>query len=47
MNPKFLVWRVNQTLRARAERPKHRELEEWAEFQIRTKENERPKRLFV
>lgn len=27
-DPKFLIWRVNQVLRARAERPKHMELEQ-------------------
>ena len=27
-DPKFLVWRVNQVLRARAERPKHQDLRE-------------------
>ena len=27
-DPKFLVWRVNQVLRARAERPQHKRLEE-------------------
>ncbi|MCB2084124.1 MAG: response regulator [Sphingomonadaceae bacterium] len=27
-DPKFLVWRVNQVLRARAERPRHMELRE-------------------
>lgn len=45
VDPKFLVYRVNQTLRARAERPKHRELEEWAEFQLRTRKAEGPRRL--
>ena len=27
-DPKFLVWRVNQVLRARAERPQHKRLED-------------------
>lgn len=27
-DPKFLVWRVNQVLRARAERPRHQDLRE-------------------
>lgn len=30
-DPKFLVWRVNQVLRARAERPQHLDLREWME----------------
>ena len=47
VNPKFLVWRVNQALRARAERPKHRELEEWAEFQLRRKDDDGPRKMFV
>ncbi|GAA0280675.1 hypothetical protein GCM10009127_22350 [Alteraurantiacibacter aestuarii] len=47
VDPKFLVWRVNQTLRARAERPKHRDLEEWAEFQLRRSKEDTPKRVFI
>lgn len=47
VNPKFLVWRVNQTLRARAERPKHRKLEEWAEFQLHDYREEKPRQVFL
>ncbi|MFC3099679.1 response regulator [Altererythrobacter lauratis] len=34
VHPKVLVWRVNHILRSRSERPRHRKLEEWAEFQL-------------
>lgn len=47
VNPKFLVYRVNQALRSRAERPKHRELEEWAEFQMRSKKEGVARKVFV
>lgn len=47
VNPKFLVYRVNQALQSRAERPKHRELEEWAEFQMRSKKEGVSRRVFL
>ena len=28
-DPKFLIWRVNQVLKSRIDRPKHLELEDW------------------
>ncbi|GAA4644043.1 hypothetical protein GCM10023115_20030 [Pontixanthobacter gangjinensis] len=28
-DPKFLIWRVNQVLKSRVDRPKHLELDEW------------------
>lgn len=33
IEPQFLLWKVNQVLRARAERPQHRELRELAQLQ--------------
>lgn len=32
IEPKFLLWKINQVLRARAERPQHRELKELLEL---------------
>ena len=47
VNPKFLVWTVNQTLRARAERPPHVALEELADFEKRRREDDTPRRAFL
>lgn len=47
VDAKFLVWRVNQALRSRAERPQHRSLEEWAEFQLRTYKEQRPRSVYI
>lgn len=47
VHPAFLIWRVNATLRARAQRPKHRQLEEWAEFQLHHHKAERPHKVFI
>ncbi len=47
VHPKFLVWRVNHTLRSRAQRPKHRGLEEWAEFQLHNRKEEKPRQVFI
>lgn len=47
VHPRFLVWRVNQTLQARANRPKHRKLEQWAEFQLHHHKEEKPRQVFL
>lgn len=47
VHPKFLVWRVNHTLNARANRPKHRKLEQWAEFQLHDHGQEKPRQVFL
>jgi len=47
MNPKFLVWRVNETLKSRANRPKHRKLEELAEFQLHHRSEQQPRQVFI
>ncbi|TIX51996.1 response regulator [Alteraurantiacibacter aquimixticola] len=47
VQPKFLVWRVNQTLRSRAERPKHRELKDMAEFQMRNRDDDKPRQVYL
>lgn len=47
VHPKYLVWRVNQTLRMRLERPQHRNLDEWAEFQLHSHKEARPKQVFI
>ncbi len=47
VNPKSLVWRVNKILDARARHPQHRELEEWAEFQLRNRKEDRPRQVFI
>lgn len=46
-HPSLLTWRVNQTLKARAERPRHRKLEEWAEFQLHNRKEDRPRQVFL
>jgi len=47
VNPKSLVWRVNKTLEARAQRPQHRRLEEWAEFQLHNRKEDGPRQVFL
>lgn len=47
VHPRLLTWRVNQVLGARTQRPKHRELQEWAEFQLRTHKDEAPRKVFL
>lgn len=47
VHPRLLTWRVNQILSARADRPRHRELEEWAEFQLRTHKDAPPRKVFL
>lgn len=47
VSPTELVWRVNQALKVRADRPKHRKLEEWAEFQLRHRKEDRPRQVYI
>jgi two-component system, OmpR family, phosphate regulon response regulator PhoB len=47
VDPKGLVWRVNKVLDARSRRPQHRELEEWAEFQLRDHKDDGPRQVFL
>lgn len=47
VHPRLLLWRVAQVLRARAERPQHRDLGEWAEFQLRTRADEPLRKVYL
>ena len=47
VDPKFLAWRVEETLRYRAQRPKHRSLEELAEFQLHNHAEAKPRQVFI
>lgn len=46
-HPKMLVWKVNQVLRSRTERPQHRKLEEWAEFQLHNHREDGPRQVYI
>ena len=47
VDPKFLCWRVNETLKRRAHRPKHRKLEELAEVQLHHRSEPQPRQVFI
>ncbi len=47
VNPKVLMWRVNQTLRARGEYPGHRDLNDMAELHSQANRPNRPAQNFV
>ena len=47
VDPKFLTWRVNETLKMRAKGPKHRKLEELAEFQLHHHTEDKPRQVFI
>ena len=47
VNPRLLAWRVERVLTARANRPKHRKLDEWAEFQLHHRKDAPPRKVFL
>lgn len=47
VDPKFLVWRINETLKSRGNRPKHRKLEELAEFHLHHRSEEQARQVFI
>lgn len=47
VQPLLLQRKVDHILHARAARPQHRQLDEWAEFQLRTRKDGPPRKVYL